>query len=125
MAVKKKKILVIEDDPTQSMMYEVSLKGAGYKTLVANTAKQGIALAEKEQPDLIFLDMVLGDMEGSEVIKILKSDPKTQKLMIIALSNLNKKEIIEKCKALGAADFLIKMQYLPRDVVEKAGEYLK
>jgi len=125
MGGQKKKILIIEDDPTQSMMYEVALTTAGYKTIMASTAKSGIALAQKEKPDLIYLDMVLGDISGSDVIKILKADPLTKELTIVVLSNLNKKETIDKCRQLGATDFLIKMQYLPKDVVEKTKEYLK
>lgn len=124
MAVRKKKILIVEDDPTQAMMYEVALSAAGYKTIIVNTAKTGIAAAQKEKPDLIYLDMILGDMQGSDVINILKSDNSTKDLKIVILSNLNKKEIIDKCKSLGATDFLIKMQYLPKDIVGKTKEYL-
>jgi len=43
----------------------------------------------------------------------------------IALSNLNKKEIIDQCLAAGALDFLVKMLFVPKDIVEKVGEYLK
>jgi CheY-like chemotaxis protein len=119
------KILVIEDDLTQSMMYEVAFTNAGYKVVVANSGKDGIAKARSEAPDLIYCDMILGDLTGQEVIRTLKTDPATQNLKIVALSNLNKKEVQDEVLQLGAEEFLVKMQYVPKDIVAKTPGYLK
>lgn len=119
------KILIIDDDPTQSMMYEMEFISKGFETLIATSGKEGIAMAKREQPDLIFCDMILGDMTGQEVTRELKSGPETADLKLIALSNLNQKEIQDEMMRLGATDFLVKMSYFPRDIVEKAKEHLK
>lgn len=119
------KILIIEDDLTQAMMYEVAFNNGGYETIVANNGKGGIAKAQSEKPDLIYCDMVLGDITGQDVIATLKSDPATRDLKIVALSNLNKKEVQDEVLRLGAIEFLVKMQYVPRDIVAKTAEYLK
>lgn len=124
MSTKDKKILLIEDDPTQAMMYELCFANAGYKTFVAHGGHEGIVLAKNELPDMIFLDMIMGDMEGIEVLKTLKADPATKDIRIVGLSNLNKKEFADRCRQAGALDFLVKMQYLPRDIVDFAGKQL-
>lgn len=125
METKKYKILIAEDDPAQVMISEVSLINAGYTVIVATNGKATVEMAKSELPDLIFLDMLMPDIGGLDVIKILKADSLTKNIKIVALSNLNKKEIIDECMAAGALDFLVKMLFVPKDIVEKAGEYLK
>ncbi|NTW21984.1 response regulator [Candidatus Falkowbacteria bacterium] len=125
MATTKPKILLIEDDDDQLMMYEVSLAKAGFSVSKAHNGKQGIIMALKNKPDLIMLDLVLPDMPGQEILSELKKLQAAKDIKVVVLSNLNKKEVIEECFRLGAADFLIKMQFLPREVAAKALGYLK
>lgn len=120
----KKKILLVEDDPTQATMYEVAFAGAGYRVLIAENGKKGTELAKKEMPDLVLLDMLLGDMGGLEVLKKIKADEETKKIKVVILSNLNKEELKAECEQAGALDFLVKMQFLPKELVVKIGEYL-
>ncbi|NTU98389.1 response regulator [Candidatus Falkowbacteria bacterium] len=121
---KKKKILVVEDDIDQAAMYQVALKAAGFTVIVARNGQEGIEVATSKKPDLIFLDMLLPDMDGLEVLKNLKSVDTTKSIKVIVLSNLNKQEVINQSKKAGADDFMIKMQLLPRDVVARAIECL-
>lgn len=118
------KVLIIEDDPTQSMMYELEFANKGFDVVVAGNGKEGIAKAQTVKPDIIFCDMVLGDLTGQDVIKVLKADPLTKDIKVIALSNLNQKEIQDEMMKLGATEFLVKMAYFPRDIVAKAKEHL-
>jgi CheY-like chemotaxis protein len=119
-----KKILLIEDDPQQIMIYETEFNNYGYKIMVADNGMKGIEIAKRELPDLIFLDMILGDIEGMQVLRKLKAEPKTKDLKVVVLSNLNKKELADEAAALGAIDYLVKIQYLPREIVEQAKKYL-
>jgi CheY-like chemotaxis protein len=123
--MKQATILIIEDDITQAMMYEFEMSSKGFKVIVSNSGKEGLSKAQSELPDLIFLDMVLGDMTGQEILKSLKGDPSTKNIKVVALSNLNKKEVSEECKALGAVDFLVKMQFVPKEIAEKAKIYIE
>lgn len=120
----KKKVMLVEDDPTQSMMYELEFTNHGYLVVIAENGAKALKLAAKEQPDIIFLDMILGDMSGLELLKKLKADPVTKKIKTVVLSNLQKKEIIDEAKALGALDFLVKMHFFPKDVVLRSEKYL-
>lgn len=121
---KKKKVMLVEDDPTQSMMYELEFSNHGYRVVIADSGAKALKMASKEQPDIIFLDMILGDMSGLELLKKLKADPKTKNIKAVVLSNLQKKEIIEEAKEIGALDFLIKVHFFPKDVVIRCGKYL-
>jgi DNA-binding response OmpR family regulator len=75
----KKKVMLVEDDPTQSMMYELEFNNHGYQVVIAENGAKALKLAAKEQPDIIFLDMILGDMSGLELLKRLKADPVRQR----------------------------------------------
>jgi CheY-like chemotaxis protein len=118
------KILIIEDDPTQSMMYGLEFSNKGFEVSIASSGKEGIAKAQTEKPDLIFCDMLLGDLSGQDIVKTLKADDLTKGITIVALSNLNKKEVQDEMIGLGARDFLVKVQYVPKDIAAKASEYL-
>jgi CheY-like chemotaxis protein len=119
-----KKVMLVEDDPTQSMMYELEFKNNGYHVIIADNGAKALKTAVLEQPDIIFLDMILGDMSGLELLKRLKAEPKTKNIKTVVLSNLQKKEIIDEAKAVGALDFLVKMHFFPKDVVARCNKYL-
>jgi two-component system alkaline phosphatase synthesis response regulator PhoP len=70
----KRKILIIEDDRDIVEMLEYNLQEEGYKTVSALNGEKGIALAGKERPDLIILDIMLPIMDGFEVCRTLKND---------------------------------------------------
>lgn len=122
---KKNKIMIVEDDSTQSMMYSIEFSNFGYDLLLAESGKQALEMAKKERPDLILLDMVLGDMTGVEILKKLKADPITAGSKVVVLSNLNKKELTDEAKEAGAHDVLLKMQFVPKEIVQKVEKYLE
>jgi len=124
MANAKPKILLIEDDEDQLLMYSVALKHSGFGVAIARDGKQGMIMAIKEKPDVILLDLVLPDMSGQATLVELKNIHATKDIKVVILSNLNKKEVIEECYRLGATDFIIKMQFLPREVAAKVAGYL-
>ena len=120
----KKKVLLVEDDPTQAMMYELVFSNDGYQVMIADTGAKALKLAAEEQPDIILLDMILSDMGGLELLKKLKAAEETKKIKTVVLSNLQKKEIIDEAKALGALDFLVKVHFFPKEIVERCTKFL-
>ena len=120
----KKKVLLVEDDPTQAMMYELVFSNDGYQVMIADTGAEALKLAAEEQPDIILLDMILSDMGGLELLKKLKAAEETKKIKTVVLSNLQKKEIIDEAKALGALDFLVKVHFFPKEIVERCTKFL-
>ena len=119
------KILLIEDDPTQRMMYDLEFSNFGHKISMATGGKEGIEMAKNIKPDLIFLDLIMNDMDGLDVLKELKTIKDLEKTKIVVMTNLTKKGLEEEVKSSGAYDYLIKSKFIPKEIVKRAEKYLK
>lgn len=80
------RILVIEDNPDNLELMTYLLKQFGYKTLTAMDGEAGLALAKESNPDLIICDIQLPKLNGYEIAKQLKADPKYQQIPLIAVT---------------------------------------
>jgi CheY-like chemotaxis protein len=80
------KILVVEDNPMNMELAVDLLEVAGYEVLQATNAMDGISVATTQHPDLILMDLGLPGMNGLEATKILKADPVTIGIPILALT---------------------------------------
>jgi CheY-like chemotaxis protein len=102
-------ILYIEDDAgTMTLIDQALSSRPAADLLIASKAKQGIDLAREHQPDLIFLDLYLPDLNGDEVLTQLKMDPLTRSIPVYVLSADAMKSQIELLKGLGAVGYLTK-----------------
>jgi two-component system cell cycle response regulator DivK len=79
----KKKVLVIDDNLNNLMLETDLLEVAGFEVFEAENASSGIAIARKEKPDIIVMDMRLPEMRGSEAARILREDTETRDIPII------------------------------------------
>ena len=102
------KILVIEDDPTSLRLIEYALKQRGYKVMTTLNGLEGIITAQKEEPDLIILDIMLPGIDGFEVCRRLHSGSQTAKIPILIISAKTQKEDINAGFKSGADDYLLK-----------------
>ena len=114
------KILLIEDDPFLSEIYVTKFEEAGFMILVAEDGAFGLQKIKEMHPDLILLDIVMPNMDGFEVLRLIKQDSEIRNIPVIVLSNLGEKENVEKGLGLGAAAYIIKAHYTPTEVVAKA-----
>jgi CheY-like chemotaxis protein len=73
----KTKILVVDDEPDALEVLGFKLREAGYTPIFAKDGTRAIAIARDEHPDLIVLDLMLPEVDGLEVCKILRRDPST------------------------------------------------
>ena len=121
----KGKILIIEDEEVLVNMYETKFVNDGFQVLRASNGEQGLALALKEKPDLILLDVILPKMDGFMVLKKIKEEPTIKNIPVLLLTNLGQDEDIKKGKEQGAADYLVKANLTPSEVVDKVREILK
>jgi two-component system cell cycle response regulator DivK len=80
------KILVIEDTENNRIIIGRRLKSKGHEVLLSETAEAGIPAAKEFQPDLILMDIGLPAMDGWAATRLLKTDPATQRIPIIALT---------------------------------------
>ena len=111
-------VVVIEDDPFISRMYEVKLAKAGYHIQMGASGKDVISLLNSYHPKLALVDINMPEMTGIEAVKQLKAEGYDfSKTQIVFLTNSNNPNDIEAAKALGG-DYLIKADQTPRGVLE-------
>lgn len=82
-----KKILVIEDDPQLSQLIRQRLEAEGYQVIAAADGATGLDRAQKENPDLITLDIMLPELNGFTVCSVLKSRSESRGIPLIILSS--------------------------------------
>ncbi len=79
-------ILIVEDNEKNRKLVRDVLQFRGYQTLEAETAEEGIRLAQESRPALILMDIQLPGMSGIEALGRLRADPKTKKIPVIAVT---------------------------------------
>ena len=87
-----KTILVVDDEKEVLDWLEKKLSGENYAVLRASAAKEALEKTRKSKPDLILMDIVLPDMEGSDAVRILAEDPATGHVPVIFMSGIISKE---------------------------------
>lgn len=112
-----KRILVIEDQEDNRLILNDLLTSFGYEVLEAVTGEEGLNLAENSNPDLILMDIQLPRMDGYEVTRRIKANPKLYHLPIIAVTSFALSGDKEKALAAGCDGYITKpfkpMEILP------------
>ncbi len=118
------RILVVDDESDILTLLEYNLRKAGFKVLEARDGPEAIEAARAHRPDLVLLDIMLPDMEGTEVLKRLKSLDATAAIPVIMLTA--KGEEIDKIIGfeLGAEDYITK-PFSPRELILRVKAVLK
>jgi CheY-like chemotaxis protein len=80
------KILLVEDNEMNSDMLSRRLQRRGYEVVVAVDGREGVDKAHSEKPDLILMDLSLPEMDGWEATSVLKQDPETKDIPVVALT---------------------------------------
>ncbi|MHB8651641.1 MAG: response regulator [Minisyncoccota bacterium] len=115
-----KKIFIVEDDNVLRDVLVEKLSKSGY---VVESAEDGEIAMQKLRaglnPDLILLDILMPRKNGMEVMEEMNTDENLKKIPIIIISNSGQPVEVERAKALGARDFLIKAIFDPTEVLEK------
>src|SRR5258708_707678 len=104
-----KKIMLVDDDPLITRMYERKLSKEGFAISIATNGEEALKALEKETPNLILLEVLMPKMNGWETLKKLKENPKTKDIPVISLTSLgDRPEDIQKFKDLGVKEYLVK-----------------
>lgn len=116
---KLNKVLVIEDDATAREMTRHYLENEGYDVEVAETGIKGLNLARKIHPAVIILDILLPEIDGWDILTLLKGSPDTSDIEIIVVSVVDQKN---RGYALGATDYLVK-PIVKKQLVKTVNKY--
>ncbi len=103
----KKKILIVEDNADLLTVLQLLLKDS-YESIAAMKGRQAVDIAVAERPDLILLDIVLPDMNGLEIARLIRQHPVTQSMPILAMTAKVSRIDEEDCILSGCDDFIAK-----------------
>ncbi|MBL4681034.1 MAG: response regulator [Pseudomonadales bacterium] len=83
------KVLVVDDSPTEIYQFKDMLERLGYEVITAENGKDGVAIAVKEQPDCVLMDIVMPDMNGFQATRQICRGEKTSHIPVIIVSSKN------------------------------------
>jgi DNA-binding response OmpR family regulator len=112
----KGRILIVDDEPDMLALLREALEMRGHEVFTANAAMSGLNEARRHLPDVVLLDVLLGDMDGLSACEILRSQPSTARTPVIIMTAMVGEMVRFNSFAAGAIDFVGK-PISPRDVV--------
>ena len=101
-------VLAVDDIPLNLLLVQKMLARYNFKFRTAANGQQALDAVEQEKPNLILLDLMMPGIDGFEVIRRLRENPRTADIRIIILSALNSNDEVVKGFDLGANDYLVK-----------------
>jgi DNA-binding response OmpR family regulator len=105
---KPKQVLVADDEPDIVTIVEMILRTEGYEVLKATNGLEALELAERHNPDLILLDILMPDMDGWEVLRLLHVDPSTAEIPVAMISAKTGSRAKIASMQEGAVDYITK-----------------
>jgi formate hydrogenlyase transcriptional activator len=123
LATDRATILIVDDEPLNVDLLEQELDAAGYRTISATSGEQAVAIATREQPDLILLDVMMNGIDGYETCKRLKASESTRSIPVIFLTALA--YTLDKVRAFasGAVDYVTK-PFQPEELLARVGTHI-
>jgi CheY-like chemotaxis protein len=118
------KILIIEDDPLMSRMYQKIFTFEGFEVVTAEDGQDGLDKIRSENPTLVLLDVMMPKLNGFEVLERLKADPATKSIPVIMLTNLSSQQDADNAMLKGAVKYIVKSEHDPKQVADMVKEIL-
>ena len=119
------RILLVEDDRILRRAVQTTLRRHGFNVVAADDGEKALRLAKSEAPELVLLDLIIPKVQGFEVLRRLKQDPKTASVPVVVLSNLSQESDVKHAMDLGAVDYLVKANLSLDQLVKKVRQLLK
>lgn len=114
-----KNVLLVDDDLTLREMYEERLKTEGFNIIQATNGEEALQKAHETKPNVVLLDIMMPKVNGFDVLKVLKADPELKDIPVIVLTALIQDVDRVQGKKLGAADYIVKSETMPGEVIAK------
>ena len=122
--MKKKKIIVVEDEPDLVDVVTYNLEREGYSVLASQRGDEGLNLIRSEAPDLVLLDLMLPGMDGLSICRQMKSDSSMREIPIIIASAKGEESDVVIGLEMGADDYLAK-PFSPRELLARIRAVLR
>lgn len=114
-----KRVLVAEDDLFLNKVYALALQKEGFNVEFVKDGNEAVEAIGREKPDLLLLDLVMPIMDGFAVLEKLRSNPATQDLRIMVLSNLGQDDDMKAIEQYHVLDYIIKSNTHINEILEK------
>jgi two-component system, cell cycle response regulator DivK len=118
------RVLVVEDNPLNLKLVRDVLGHAGFDVLEARTGEDGVARARADQPEVILMDLQLPDLDGTQALRLIKADPATAAIPVVALTAFAMAEDRERALSCGFDGYLSKPISV-RDLPGQVAGYLR
>lgn len=118
------KILILEDEEIILDLLSKKLLQEGYEVKTSRNGKEGMLMMEKEIPDLVLTDVIMPEKNGFDVISEMKQSEALKNVPIIIISNSGQPVEIDKAKAFGVSDWVIKTEFDPNEIIQKVDKIL-
>lgn len=113
-----KLVLIVEDSPTQLEVLKNIVEGAGYEVRTSISGEEALKMVVLEPFSFVVLDLLLPRVDGFEVCRRIKRDPKTNMIKVIAITSFDVADIQDKATSAGVDEILIK-PFKPEDLEKK------
>lgn len=113
------KILIVDDEPHMLRVTEFSLRRGGYQLIIGRNGREAIELADREQPALIVMDVLMPELDGLGALRLLKQGPKTANIPVIMLTARGHVMTRQDAEDSGASLFLTK-PFSPNQLLTEA-----
>ncbi len=118
------KVLIVEDDPLMSRMYQKIFSFEKYEVEVAADGEEGLTKATSSNPTIILLDVMMPKMNGLQVLEKLKADANTKNIPVIMLTNLAGQQDAESALSKGAVKYIVKSEHDPKEITNMVKEII-
>lgn len=118
------KVMVVDDEPDIRRLVSFALKRHGYEVVEAEDGLAAVALAEREMPDLILMDVMMPVMNGYEASQKLRENEGTSRIPIVMLSAKSQATEVQAGLESGATRYICK-PFTPKDLVAEVTKYVK
>ena len=117
-------MLVVEDSASAREIVMRILRREGYTVEGAASAREALESMHHHLPDLILLDVMMPDVDGMDLLRMLRSQPKTREVPVIFLSALSDEERIRQATEMGAQGYLVKTRVSYEELLDQVGRYV-
>lgn len=104
----KKEILIVDDSPTFLKLVKTYLQTKNYEIFTACNGKEALEKLAANKPDLVILDLIMPEMQGNEVCRLMKANPQWMNIPVIMITTRGDKKGEEQCRQAGCDAFLTK-----------------
>ncbi|MGO9203362.1 MAG: response regulator [Limisphaerales bacterium] len=120
----EQKILTVDDDKVIRLIVSTAFRAFACKVFEAGDGVEGLALADREHPDLILLDNDMPVMDGTEMLSRLKASPETRNIPVLMLTGNSQRDSVMRILRLGVKDYLVK-PFTPERMLERVSRIIE